>query len=76
MIGRAPAGLRPPLWWGLERDYSNEFEDLSTGRPPRFRAAGDQIGVEVPGSVLLATGLIDAPVNPDHTVIYLVDAVD
>ncbi len=29
----------------------------------------------LPGSVLVSTGLIDAPINPDHTVIYLVDAV-
>ena len=76
MVGRPPSGLRPPLWWGLERDFSGEFDDLAAGRPPRFRAIAEQAGVVLPGSVLGSTGLIDAPVNPDHTVLYLVDAVD
>ena len=76
LVGRPPAGLRPPLWWGLERDYAGEFEDLAAGHPPKFRAVADQVGVELPGSVLISTGLTDAPINPDHTVIYLVDAVD
>ena len=76
LVGRPPSGLRPPPWWGLERDYSNEMDDLAGGRPPRFRATSDQAGVELPGSALMSTGLTDAPVNPDHTLIYLVDAVD
>ena len=75
MVGRPPSGLRPPLWWGVERDLTGEFDDLAAGRPPRFRATTGQAGVELPGSVLISTGLTDAPVNPDHTVIYLVDAV-
>ena len=76
LVGRPPAGLRPPLWWGLERDYADEFDDLAAGLAPRLKAVTDRVGVELPGSVLIATGLTDAPVNPDHTVIYLVDAVD
>jgi alpha-galactosidase len=76
MVGRPPSGLRPPLWWGLERDFTGEFDDLAAGRPPRFRVIAEQAGVVLPGSVLGSTGLIDAPVNPDHTVLYLVDAVD
>ncbi|HEX5334271.1 MAG TPA: alpha-galactosidase, partial [Propionicimonas sp.] len=76
MVGRPPSGLRPPLWWGLERDYTGELDDLAAGVPPKFRATTDKAGVELPGSVLVSTGLTDAPVNPDHTVIYLVDAVD
>ena len=76
MVGRPPSGLRPPLWWGLERDYDGELHDLVAGRPPKFRAITEEAGVELPGSVLVSTGLTDAPINPDHTVIYLVDAVD
>jgi hypothetical protein len=75
MVGRPPSGLRPPLWWGLERDYDGELHDLVSGKPPKFRAITEEAGVVLPGSVLVSTGLIDAPINPDHTVIYLVDAV-
>jgi len=76
MVGTPPSGLRPPLWWGLERDYTRELDDLAAGQPPKFRAVADQAGVELPGSLLVSTGLTDAPINPDHTVIYLVDAID
>jgi alpha-galactosidase len=75
MVGRPPSGLRPPLWWGLERDFDDELHDLVSGKPPKFRAITAEAGVELPGSVLVSTGLTDAPINPDHTVIYLVDAV-
>ncbi len=76
LVGRPPSGLRPPLWWGLERDFSHELDDVAAGRPPKFRASAEQVGIELPGSVLISTGLTDAPVNPDQTVLYLVDAVD
>jgi alpha-galactosidase len=76
LVGRAPSGLRPPLWWGLERDNTGELHELVDGEPPKLRAITDRAGVELPGSALISTGLTDAPVNPDHTLIYLVDAVD
>ena len=75
MVGRPPSGLRPPLWWGLERDFDDELHDLVSGKPPKFRAITAEAGVVLPGSALVSTGLTDAPINPDHTVIYLVDAV-
>ena len=75
LVGAMPSGLRPPLWWGVERDLSHELEELTSGRPPRLVAAHDT-GVVLPGSVLMGNGLTDAPVNPDHALIYLVDAVD
>ncbi|HSK34395.1 MAG TPA: alpha-galactosidase, partial [Propionicimonas sp.] len=58
MVGRPPSGLRPPLWWGLERDFSGEFDDLAAGRPPLFRAIAERAVVVLPGSVLGSTGLI------------------
>ena len=75
-VGQAPSGLRPPLWWGLERDYTNELADLHSGAGPRFVATDRNLGIELPGSVLLHTGLTDAAVNPDHALLYLVTAVD
>ena len=76
LVGVAPSGLRPPPWWGLTRDLTTELEDLHAGAAPRFVPVVDQPGVELPGSVLASTGLVDAPVNPDHAVLYLVEAVD
>jgi alpha-galactosidase len=75
MPGQAPSGLRPPVWWGIERDFEGELADLSAGHGPRFRPIADRLGVELPGSVLLSTGLTAAAVNPDHVLIYLVEAI-
>jgi len=75
LVGQAPSGLRPPLWWGLRRDYSTELADLHAGAGPRLVETHEPAGVELPGSVLLSTGLTDAAVNPDHVVLYQVTAV-
>jgi alpha-galactosidase len=75
LVGHAPSGIRPPQWWGVERDFSGELADLTGGRGPRLRQSGDEAGVVLPGSALAATGLMEAPVHPDHAVLYLVDAV-
>lgn len=75
LVGHAPSGVRPPQWWGVERDFSGELADLTGGRGPRLRQSGDEAGVVLPGSALAATGLMEAPVHPDHAVLYLVDAV-
>lgn len=76
LIGQASSGLRPPLWWGIERDYSTELADLSAGHRPRFTSIADRVGIELPGSALIRTGLAEAHVHPDQAVIYLVEAVD
>ena len=76
LVGRAPSGLHPPAWWGIERDFTGELDDLRAGLGPRLRETTDQRGVVLPGSALSTTGLVDAPVTPDHAVLYLVTAVD
>ncbi|HSN42961.1 MAG TPA: alpha-galactosidase [Propionibacteriaceae bacterium] len=76
LVGVAPSGLRPPLWWGLTRDFSNELDDLTAGHAPRFIPSAEGVGVVLPGSVLINTGLTDAPVNPDHVLLYKAVAVD
>lgn len=38
-------------------------------------AAGQWPGVELPGSVLVSAGLMDAATHPDHAVLYLAEAV-
>ncbi|MCA0293895.1 MAG: alpha-galactosidase [Actinobacteria bacterium] len=59
-VWRRPSGLRAPLWWGA-----------AAGASPVTRWAG----VELAGSALAGCGLMDAPVHPDHAVLYLVDRV-
>ena len=76
LVGRAPSGLRPPVWWGLERDQSEELADLTGGHGPRLLQRAADSGVTLTGAVLSSHGLMDVPVNPDHTVIYEVVAVD
>jgi len=74
LVGPPQSGLRPPLWWGLERDLRDELENLAHGVRPRLRPAGE-LGVELTGRVLAEVGLMDAPVDPDQAVLYLVEAV-
>ena len=76
LLGRVPSGLNPPAWWGVERDLSHDLDDLTHGLPPRLRAISDRAGVTLPGSVLAHTGLIEASVNPDHALLFLVEAAD
>ncbi|MCB0911995.1 MAG: alpha-galactosidase [Propionibacteriaceae bacterium] len=76
MVGQPPSGVHPPLWWGVERDLSRDLEDLTGGVAPRLAATGGETGVVLPGSVLASTGLMEAPVHPDHVVLYLAEAVD
>ncbi|TNU76445.1 alpha-galactosidase [Miniimonas arenae] len=76
LVGSAPSGLLPPQWWGVERDHSAYLADLHEGHAPRLRQVGEHLGVELPGSVLVHTGLVDARVNPDHVLLYSAEAVD
>jgi alpha-galactosidase len=76
LLQHAPSGLRPPRWWGVTaRSTDDAPGDLGHGRRPALVAESEQIGVEVPGSVLSSVGLVAAPINPDHAVIYVVEAV-
>lgn len=76
LVGRAPSGINPPKWWGVERDFSDELADLTGGRGPRLKPAIGDAGVVLPGSALASAGLMEAAVNPDHVVLYLAEAVD
>ncbi len=75
LLGPSPSGLRPPPWWGLERDLSHETEDLVAGVRPRL-IAGDELGVVLPGRVLGSVGLAHAPIDPDQAVLYVAEAID
>ena len=77
LLQHAPSGLRPPAWWGVvELSGHNGYEDPASHKPSTYAAAGETPGVVLPGSVLASVGLAAAPINPDHALIYLVEAVD
>ncbi len=76
LLQHAPSGLRPPLWWGTKAVWGdNDDVDPAARHHPTYVAAGQQLGVELTGAALGSVGLVAAPINPDHAVIYLVTAV-
>ena len=77
MINHPPSGLKPARWWGVERAQIDPHAAMAAGHAGRFRVSdGGELGVELPGSVLVDAGLAAAAVDPDHTVLYLARAVD
>ena len=77
LLQHAPSGLRPPRWWGVAAAGEHDaYEDPAAHKPPTYSASGKVPGVVLPGSVLASVGLAAAPINPDHAVIYLVEAVE
>ncbi len=75
IVGAAPSGLRPPLWWGLERDATNHIEELRQGSLPRLIGRDDQ-GVVLSGRALCEVGLMHGPTHPDQSVLLMAEAVD
>ena len=75
LLGDVQGGLRPPMWWGVQRDLSHELEDLQSGHRPRLVSTGEA-GVVLPGRVLSTVGLVHAPTDPDQAVLYLAEAID
>ena len=77
MINYPPMGLRPPLWWGVEHEPVDKYAEFATGGRARYRMSGDgELGIELPGGVLMEVGLAAAAVHPEHTVLYHLLAVD
>jgi alpha-galactosidase len=62
MIGQSPSGLRIPAWWGP--DVGGRRTSWPEG----------EISITLPGRVLDRVGLMDAPVNPDQALLYVLRA--
>ena len=68
---RRSGGVSTTVW-----DH-DEYEDLAAHKPPTYVAAGNDRRVWCcPARCSASVGLAAAPINPDHAVIYLVEAVD
>jgi alpha-galactosidase len=77
MIDYPPIGLKPPVWWGVEPGPGDGYAELAAGGHAGYRVPeGGQLGIELPGGVLMEVGLAAAAVHPEHTVLYHLVAVD
>jgi alpha-galactosidase len=74
MVDYLPSGLRTPSWWGFHRSIADEYAELTEGDEPHWISDRQSLGVELRGSVLTDVGLMLAPFNPDHAVLYHVQA--
>ena len=75
LLGEAPSGLIPPAWWGVERVVEDELVALAEHHAPVFAPARPTTGIELPGRLLAEVGLMHAPINPDHAVLFTVEVV-
>ena len=66
---------RPPRWWGLRPPTFDEYATLHSGERPRLTPVGEH-GVVLTGAALAHAGVVPAGLDPDHSVLYLVTAVD
>ncbi|MCW2810920.1 MAG: aga [Friedmanniella sp.] len=73
MLETAPSGLRPPPWWGT--GTTDPFLANVAGHGHTALDAAAARGVELSGAALSGLGLAMAQLDPDHALLYLVDAV-
>jgi alpha-galactosidase len=74
MLGFPPSGLIPPPWWGVTKVGGDLYEQRALHAPSRFAASGSP-GVVLSGAVLATVGLAAPVVDPEHTILYLAEAI-
>jgi alpha-galactosidase len=74
MLDFPPSGLVPPLWWGVTQVGGDPYEQRASHAPSRFAASGTP-GVVLSGAALAAVGLSAPIVDPEHTILYLAEAI-
>ena len=74
MLDFPPSGLVPPLWWGVKQVGGDPYEQRALHAPSRL-AATENFGVVLSGGALAAVGLAAPVVDPEHSVLYLAEAV-
>ena len=74
MLEYLPSGLRTPPWWGMQRLVADQYAELADDGQARYTFEKESLGVDLQGSVLTDVGLMLAPINPDHAVLYHVSA--
>jgi alpha-galactosidase len=74
MLNFPPSGLVPPPWWGATRIGRDPYEGALPA-PTRFAASGSP-GIVLSGTALAGVGLSAPVVDPEHTVLYLAEAIN
>jgi alpha-galactosidase len=72
MLESAPSGLRPPLWWGVTVADKNEAR--AAGTTITSLVDGGVPEIELPGAALSNLGLAPAQIDPEHALLYYVEA--
>ena len=75
MLNSIPSGLVPPLWWGASQIGRDPYEQRALHAPTRLAISGSP-GVVLSGAVLGAVGLSAPVVDPEHTILYLAQAIN
>ena len=75
MLEFPPSGLVPPQWWHVTRADVDSYEQSAVHARSRFTAPGSP-GVVLSGAALAVAGLSAPVVHPEHSVLYLVEAIE
>jgi alpha-galactosidase len=74
MLDYLPSGLVPPPWWGATRIGRDPYEQRALHAPTRFATSGSP-GVVLSGAALATVGLSAPVVDPEHSIVYLAEAI-
>ena len=74
LVGSAPAGLRPPAWWGSPPGMWQEAHRFPL--LPRISPHADFPGEVLSGSALEHVGVASPRMHPDQAVLYRADATE
>ena len=72
MLGSAPSGLRPPPWWGITDAGPFQANVTAATTPANDKTVPT---IELPGAVLTNLGLASAQIDPEHALLYHLEAV-
>jgi alpha-galactosidase len=74
MLEFPPSGLVPPRWWHVTRVGGDPYEQRVLHARSRFAASGSP-GVVLSGAALAGAGLSAPVIDPEHSILYLVEAI-
>ena len=73
LVGKAPTGLLPAVWWQLQ--LGDQPQDVFSSHFPRIGADAVAHGVVLSGAALGSVGVMTPSLNPEQSMLLRVDAV-